>query len=158
MVSRDCERAVKARERYLALGSGGQYLYGLLLLLQDKPQEALDYYAESPARDAGQLAAIRAMAWHSLEKYDEADAEFGLLVESDGQQKPLMAAEVAALRGDADTAFEWLGKATGMIVGRRIFMPVFASLHDDPRKDAYRESIGMSAARLDAIEFDPVMP
>ena len=60
--------------------------------------------------------------------------------------------------GDADTAFEWLDKGRGMIVGRRIFMPIFDSLRGDPRWDEYRDSIGMSAARLDAIDFDPVMP
>jgi TolB-like protein len=158
IVSGDYERAVMARERYLALGSGGHYLYGMLLILQGMPQEALDYFAQPRGSDAGQDHAIRAMAWHSLGRHDEAEAEFGRLIDTDSSQMPLMAAEAAAWRGDADTAFEWLGKVRIMIVGRRIFMPVFDVLRDDPRWDTYRESINMSAARLDTIEFDPVMP
>ena len=158
MVSGDYERALQVRERYLALGPGGHYLYGMLLLLQGKPQAVLDYFAEPLDRDIGQAHAIRAMAWHSLGRHEEAEAELGKLIAIDDSEVPLLAAEVAAWRGDADTAFEWLGKARTMIVGRRIFMPVFAALRSDPRWDAYRDSIGMSAARLDAIAFDPAMP
>lgn len=158
MVSGDYERAAEARERYLALGSGGHYLYGMLLVLMDKPQAALDHFAEPRGAEAGQAHAIRSMALHSLGRQDDAEAEFSRLINTAGYQMPLMAAEVAAWRGDADTAFEWLGRVQIMIVGRRIFMPIFDSLRGDPRWDAYRDSIGMSAARLDAIEFDPVMP
>jgi hypothetical protein len=39
-----------------------------------------------------------------------------------------------------------------------VFVPVFRNLHDDPRWDEWRASIEMSAARLDAIGFDPDLP
>jgi hypothetical protein len=39
-----------------------------------------------------------------------------------------------------------------------IFDPTYRKLWGDPRWDAYRERIGMSKARLDAIEFDYQLP
>ena len=36
--------------------------------------------------------------------------------------------------------------------------PAFRNLRDDPRWDDWLESIGMSAERLDAIEFNPDLP
>lgn len=158
MVSGDYERAAQARERYLTLGSGGQFQYGLLLLLQGKPMAALDYVSTLPGESGGRMQALRVMAWHSLGEREKAEAEFARIVASDGPEDPLMVAQVAAWMSDADVAFEWLHKARPEQVAIRLFQPVYASLHDDPRWDALRESVGRSAARLDAIEFDPVMP
>jgi hypothetical protein len=36
--------------------------------------------------------------------------------------------------------------------------PVWRKITDDPRWLEYREAIGMSRERLDAIEFDPWLP
>jgi len=41
---------------------------------------------------------------------------------------------------------------------RLVLNPPFAVLHNDPRWDVWLDSIGMSAERLDAIEFDPNLP
>jgi hypothetical protein len=39
-----------------------------------------------------------------------------------------------------------------------LFHPVWRELRDDPRWQDYRAALGMSQARLDAIEFDPWLP
>ena len=41
---------------------------------------------------------------------------------------------------------------------RRTFSPIWRGLHDDPRWGEYLEFHDMSPERLDAIEFDPVLP
>jgi TolB-like protein/Tfp pilus assembly protein PilF len=155
--SRDYERAIETRERYLALGSGGHYYYGLMLLLQGKPEAALDFVSGDNAEE-DIYSAIRAMAWHSLGDAEKANTHFARLIEMQGRDGPILAAEAAAWMGDADTAFEWLGKSRLGPVSNRVFLPIYASLHEDPRWTALRESLGRSEERLDAIEFDPVMP
>jgi tetratricopeptide (TPR) repeat protein len=157
LYSGDYDRAIQARERYLGLGSGGHYFYGLMLLLKEQPQAALDTVAED-SDEVGTRSVISAMAYHSLGEPEKASTHFARLVEAHGNDDPLLVAEAAAWMGDADTAFEWLQKARPGEVAIRLFLPVFDSLHDDPQWDALRESVGRSAARLDAIEFDPVMP
>jgi len=156
--SGDYDRALQARERYLALGSGGHYFYSLMLLQQGNPQAALDYLSEQRDPDSNQLHAITAMARYSLGDHEKARQELARLVENGGRDLPLLAAQVAAWMGDPDTAFEWLEKEKSGAMLNQLYLPIYDSLHDDPRWDAFRESIGMSAARFDAIEFDPVMP
>lgn len=157
LFSGDYDRAMRVRERYLGLGSGGHYFYGLMLLLQGNPQAALDSVSgDSDAVDT--RSTISAMAWHSLGDPEKASIHFARLIEAHGNDDPLLVAEAAAWMGNADAAFKWLGKARPGEVAIRLFLPVYESLHGDPRWDALREAVGRSAARLDAIEFDPVMP
>lgn len=158
MVSGDYEQALEARERYIALGTGGHHQYGLLLLLQGRAQATLDYIAALPEDERENEAAIRAMAWHSLGEREKAEAEFEGIIASDGAGFPLVVAEVAAWMGDADTAFEWLYKAQPVRAGGALLLPSLKSLHDDPRWDAFRKDIDWSAERLSRIEFDPQMP
>jgi TolB-like protein len=156
----DYELAERARERYLAIGRGGDYHYGLLLLLKGEPQAALDHYASVQGRfpESPQYHAGMAMARHSLGETDKARAELEQLLNDTFREKANLVSEVAAWMGDADMAFEWLYKVENISHGGIIFHPLYRSLHDDPRWAAYRESIGRSEARLEAIEFDPVMP
>jgi TolB-like protein len=155
--SGDYERAIEARERYLGLGSGGHYFYGLMLLLQGKPEAALDSVA-ADNDESGARSAISAMAWHSLGDAEKANTHFTRLIETQGKQDPTLVAEAAAWKGDADTAFEWLGKSRSGRLTNVVFLPVYASLHADPRWATLRESLGRSEERLAAIKFDPVMP
>jgi len=155
--------AERVRDRYLKLGSGGNYHYGLMLLMQGKPQAALDYYRSlsETFTASAQWHAGMAMAWYTLGDTDKAQAEQERLLASGDEDRITLLAETAAWMGDKDKAFEWLAAVPVDInssFGGFIFQPVYQSLHDDPRWDAFRESIDMSAARLDAIEFDPVMP
>jgi len=152
--------AEQARNRYLSLGTGGKYHYGLMLLTQGKAQAALDYYTSLPESFAAsaQGHAGMAMAWHALGDKERAQAELDQLLASDDWERATLIAQVAAWMGDKDMAFEWLVAAPTEYFGGTVFQPLFESLHDDPRWVAYRESIDRSEARLEAIEFDPVMP
>jgi len=158
MASGDYERALEARKRYVALGSGGHFQYGLMLLLSGQPQAALDYRKTLSDTDADYMLPIEVMARYSLGEQARAEGEFAALVARWAEEDPFTIAEMAAWMGKADTAFEWLSRAPGDEMSQHLFDPVFASLYDDPRWNALRESIGMSAARLEAIEFDPAMP
>jgi len=155
------ELAEQARRRYLLLGSGGYYQYGLMLLTQGKPQAALDYYASLPESFtvSAQGHAGMAMAWHSLGDTEKAQAELDQLQASNHSDRNDLLTEVAAWMGDKDQVFEWLdAKSNNDLGGPDIFAPVYQPLRDDPRWIAYRESVDMSEARLEAIKFDPVMP
>ena len=156
----DYELANRVRSRYLQIGNGGIYHYGLMLLLQGDAQAALDHFMSVPDRFAGsaQTHAGMAMAWYSLGDTDKAQTELSALLASEDRDKTSYASEVAAWMGDADRAFEWLRMSEPYFDPDYVFQPVYRSLHDDARWAAYRESIGWSAARLEAIEFEPVMP
>jgi len=149
--------AEHARSRFLLLGSDGNYHYGLMLLMQGKSQAAFDYYTSLPESftESAQGHAGMAMVWHTLGVPEKAQAELDLLLASD---EFYFLSEVAAWMGDKDKAFEWLNAAPIENQGGTIFAPIYQSLSDDPRWDAYRESIDRSEARLAAIKFDPVMP
>ncbi len=70
-------------------------------------------------------------------------------------------AEAASWLNKRNLAFEGLQLLAerDLAEARRVvFVPAFRNLHDDPRWDEWRESIGMSAERLDAIEFNPDLP
>jgi adenylate cyclase len=160
--SGDYARALKTRERFILLGNGGEYHYGQMLLLTGEPELALSAY-QSSALHANSLQGMagRAMAYFSLGQHEMADAEFAklLLVEAPEDVSPI--AEVAAWIGQVDLAFEWLEILRDRSADAAIEtleLPAYKGLHDDPRWDAWRKSLGMSAARLDAIEFNPRLP
>jgi tetratricopeptide (TPR) repeat protein len=153
-------------ERYLAVANEGVDLYILVLLLQDKAEEALAYIDSVDIDDEwivrGQSR--RAMALFSLGRFDEADAIFAELSRSDFHDQrslTLSLTEIAAWTGSKDYAFEKLFEmaATGFqYLQRATFSPIWQNLHDDPRWAEYLEFNGMSPERLDAIEFNPDLP
>ncbi len=156
----DYEKSIEIRERYLALGRGGQYHYGLTLLLLGDYSQALEHYLGMTEDHPQSLAGI-AMARHALGDTDGADAAFAKLVQGPEHVTAEFAVDVAAWRHDRDLAFEWLDRYVSTVDRWDtvdVYNPAWRSLHDDPRWTAFRERIGMSAARLDAIEFDPTLP
>jgi len=167
MYAGDYANAQREFESFLALGRGGWRDYVLLLLLQGKVDEALAYLESVDVReewaDLGHRAS-KAMALFSLGRTDEADAIFEELSRSDYYDRRalmLFLAEIAAWTGNDDYAFEKLFEmaATGFsYLQRRTFSPVWQNLHDDPRWLEYRDFNGMSAERLDAIEFNSNLP
>lgn len=158
------EQSLELRRRYMALGSGGDYHYGVTLLLMGRAEEALDHYlamsGDDPAVLAGALAG-RAMALHSLGRTEESQAAMAALRASGSSEAESFAAEAASWTGDNDAAFEWLFDAMGKnryLAGPNIFYPIWQPLHDDPRWAAWREANDLTQARFDAIEFDPELP
>jgi len=157
----DYELALAARDRFLAIGSGGMYHYGLILLLQGEAQAALDHYLVLQD-DRSQTIAGRATARYALGDVEGAELELERLqAMRDGGDKLELLADVAAWMGRNDRAFELLHELAVADTGaaqRLVLNPPFAVLHNDPRWDAWLDSIDMSAERLDAIEFNPNLP
>lgn len=155
--------AYAIRERYLAIGSGGYYHRAIALLLQDEPETALGESAEIDGYlDTGQGLAIRAMVNFEMGNHAEAEALVDELVEREElMTDPLPAIDAAAWTGKNDLAFTLLVAAYGEPTGSGpapVFSPTLENLHADPRWSEWREAIGMSSRRLDAIEFDPKLP
>ena len=155
------ELAMAARERYLAIGSGGNYHYGLMLLLQGKVQAALDHYMAQQEVTSQVVAGI-AMARYTLGDLQGAELELERLqAMSDEDDKLELLADVAVWMGRNDRAFELLNElavADTDAAQSLVLNPPFGALHNDPRWETWLDSIGMSAERLDAIEFDPKLP
>ncbi len=161
MYAGDYELALAARERYLAIGTGGVYHYGLMLLLQGEAQAALDHYL-AQEDETSQEVAGRAMARYTLGDLQGAELELERLqaMRDEGDNVELLAV-VAAWMSRNDRAFELLNEIAVADPGsaRQLALdPPFRVLHNDPRWDTWLDSIGMSAERLDAIAFNPNLP
>jgi hypothetical protein len=105
------------------------------------------------------------MIMHDLGRQESSAAALDRIVQQIGDQfrdQAYLVAEAYAWTGQIDAAFEWLETAYSMderygLQGywfhRIMFLPIWRNLHDDPRWEALRTRMNMSAARLDAIEF-----
>ena len=170
----DLRRAIDVREQYLAsAASGGQAYYSLLLILTGEPERVADLWRDFPVEVHEQKTAYMAMADYSMGNVEDAEAKVAsledLLVqlaeEGTNQRKQedlrYAVATVAAWMGDADKAFANLlppRRSAGHFVRQEFHNPQWREIRDDPRWLEYREAIGMSQERLDAIEFDPWLP
>ena len=159
MYAGELEKADMARSRYLAISEGPYYHSGLIKLLQGDAAAALTIVEDKPA-DNRQALAIRAMANYDLGRFAEAEIAYEQLaaLPENGSEVRI---ESSAWMNKKDQAFAYLSEAaeTDPIRARtEVFSPALANLHDDPRWTEFRESIGMSEERLDAIEFDPQLP
>jgi len=139
--------------------SGIQGKIGMVLLLKGEPQAAL----EAIQLEEFQIfrLAVLSMAYHALGQKDESDAALAEMIEQYEQVAAYNIASVLVYRGEADRAFEWLGKAveykdTGLT--QIALDPLFANIHKDLRWLPFLESIGMSPEQLDAIEFKVTLP
>jgi hypothetical protein len=142
-------------------------------MLTGEPDKVTDVWADLSPPDHPQRLAYLAMADYSAGRIDEASATLARLEEllTDYREhggRPGMEPEylyaigkVAAWFGDADKAFANLAaysQSADNTARLEIHHPVWNKIVDDPRWLEYREAIGMSQARLDAIEFDPWLP
>ena len=173
MFADDYENAQREYERYLAAADEGWDDYSMVLLLQGKASEALAYIdsvnvvnviEDDREWNDRTVLEMRAMALYSLGELAEADRVFEELIAMqvfDQRALTFSVTRIAAWMGKNDLAFENLFAmaATGFqYLHRRTFSPGWQNLHDDPRWLEYREFNGMSAERLDAIEFNPDLP
>jgi TolB-like protein len=159
------DRALEARERYLRIGSGGEYHYGLIKLLQDEPSAALAIFESMETDDNSTRLAGLTMAHYDIGNTGEAMSTFQRLreYEGDDDHRPSSIREAAAWIGENDTTFELIwqlinadskyNEAHGLV-----FNPIYKRLHTDPRWTEFRNSIGMSTERLAAIQFEPDLP
>lgn len=165
----DYERARQELERFLASATGNRDDYVRILLLDNKPGEALEYLEsvdDEALSDWERMSLIgsEAMTRYSLGETKRAAALLAELIRSDYFDKrsvSFFVAETAAWMGEKDLAFDRLFEmqATNFnYLQRRAFSPTWRNLHDDPRWLEWRAAYGLAPARLDAIEFDPWLP
>jgi hypothetical protein len=148
------DKAESARTRYLATGgSGGHHHYSLIKLLQGDSVASLKILDDLP--DGIQSQAARGAAAYSMGDIAGAQAALEILLASEQPYALELAAELSAWMNEKDLAFEKLTALKGEVA---IFSPMYRNLYDDPRWEEFRESIGMSQERLDAIEFNPQLP
>jgi TolB-like protein len=169
----DYRRAIDVREYYMAKATGGQPYYSILLMLTGEPDKVAEIWADRQSANSPQRLTYLAMADYAAGREDQASAtlarlEAGLADYREHNEDPGMEPEylyaigkVAAWFGDADKAFASLMAYTELAdytARLEVHHPVWNKIVDDPRWREYREAIGMSQARLDAIEFDPWLP
>jgi len=139
-VNRDTE-AEAAFRKALDLDPGGafrHYTFGRTLLLQGKTDAALREMQQET--DEGWRLSGLPLVFHALGRHRESDAALATLKSKYAGDSAYQIAEVHAVRGEADLAFEWLERAYAQrdsgiseIKGDR-FMRVLA---DDPRHKAF---------------------
>jgi len=146
----------------LSPGQGFAYL-GLAgaLLLKGEPEEALRAIEQEPSEGWRLVGLV--MAYHALGQAAESDAALADLldIQEDEPGWAYNVAEALAFRGEADRAFEWLGRAvqyndpglTGIPTD-----PTLANIRDDPRWLPFVESIGKAPEQLAAIQFEVRLP
>ena len=169
----DYRRAIEVREHYLAKAFGGGPYYSILMMLTGEPDKVAEIWADDETPDHPQRLTYLAMADYSAGRFDEASATLARLEEllvdyREHGGRPGMEpeylyaiAKVAAWFGDADKAFAILmaySESANYTARLEVHHPVWNKIVDDPRWLEYREALGMSQARLDAIEFDPWLP
>jgi TolB-like protein/DNA-binding winged helix-turn-helix (wHTH) protein/Tfp pilus assembly protein PilF len=110
------------------------YLLSLVYLAEGKPQPALTEVQQQPP-GAG-LYVGEALAYTALGRRPEADGALQILVSNYPNEAAYQIAEVYAVRGEMDRAFEWLELArTQRDAGLSAMMgdPLLKNLHPDPR-------------------------
>ena len=153
------KKADMARSRYLAISEGPFYHSGLIKLLQGDAAAALTIVEDKPD-DHPQVLAIRAMANYDLGRFTEAEIAYEQLLALPEERNEVHF-ESSAWMNKKDQAFAFLREAAENDPIRArggIFSPALGNLHDDPRWTEFRESIGMSEERLNAIDFSPQLP
>jgi tetratricopeptide (TPR) repeat protein len=150
------DEAEAAIRRYQLIAKGGYPSLGKILLLKGEAETALAAFDEQREPKSNWLSG-RALALHDLGRQEEFESVVAELEENWGDQIPADLASIHSWVGDADTAFYWLDKAFGDDIDMFFYYmwnPEYSILHDDPRWLELRERAGLSADRLEALEFE----
>ncbi|MEK6254422.1 MAG: tetratricopeptide repeat protein [Gemmatimonadales bacterium] len=156
------EEAIASTQTALDLSPGrisAQNLLATIYLLHGEPETALEAIRQE-SLEAWRLVGL-VMVHHALGQPAESDAALSRLMEEYEEGWANNIAYALAYRGEADHAFEMLGKAveyndpglTDMAIE-----PMFANIHDDPRWLPFLESVGRSPEQLAAIDFEVTLP
>ena len=154
------DEAVRTRTRYLASGgSGGVIHYSLIKLLQGDANAGLQIL-EGLSGYQHQLVAARGMALYSLGDNESAQAVLDELLAQSDSNSLRSAFELSAWMGQNDLTFDILASMESLpyMGNGEPFNPIYRNVWADPRWLEFREALGMSQERLDAIEFDYQLP
>jgi tetratricopeptide (TPR) repeat protein len=134
-------------------------LLAVTLLLKGEPEAALEEIQQE-SLEAWRLVGL-VMVHHALGQAAESDAALVRLMEEYEKGWAYNIAYALAYRGEADRAFELLGKAVEYNdpgLTDIAIEPMFANIHDDPRWLPFLESVGRSPEQMAAIEFEVRLP
>ena len=134
-------------------------LLGLALLGKGENEAALKAIQQEPDESLRLRSLV--MAYHASGQVVESDAALSELIGKYGQRRPSQIAWVLAYCSEVDRAFVWLDRAVThgdpnlpyIVVGNR-----FTNLYEDPRWLPFLNRIGWSPSRMDAIEFEVMLP
>jgi TolB-like protein/Flp pilus assembly protein TadD len=152
----DWDKAIDSARTMLALrpGSRSRYVLGTALLGKGQAAAALATVNTEPVL-TWRLNGI-ALAAFATGARREADEALARLVREFETEAAYNIAEIHAFRGEADSAFDWLGKAvkyhdSGLAAVTT--SPFMRSLRGDKRWLPFLRSIGRTPEQLSAIEF-----
>ena len=122
---------------------------GMTYLLQGKFEEAATA-AEKDTADWARLLTVSCARW-GQKRVAESDAALAELIAVASETGAYQIAEAYGYRKDKDKSFEWLERArrqrdAGLPASR--YDTLLASLHDDPRWDAFLRTIGLADEQL----------
>jgi TolB-like protein/DNA-binding winged helix-turn-helix (wHTH) protein/Tfp pilus assembly protein PilF len=103
----------------------------------------------------------RAIASFRLGRLDEYAEWRQQLVDEYGDRYPTAVAQVEAVAGNLDAAFEWLDRhlvQPTWMRGVNYRSDFFENLHADPRWERYLERLGLSERQRRQIDFNPTLP
>ncbi|MEO8500445.1 MAG: hypothetical protein ABI565_05985, partial [Vicinamibacteria bacterium] len=125
-------------------GAGVHAILSLVLLAQGRSEDAL---AEATREsDEGWRLVALACTYHGVGRAAESDAALRELIEKYAEGNAFQVATVYGIRGEADSAFEWLERAYAQRDGGLTEMrsePGLRSLVDDPRWGALLTKVGL---------------
>lgn len=152
--------AIEAMERFREFvpGSGGELTMGLARLeLGDFEGARKDFESRSDSED-GWYGTLMLRVYQG----EDISAELGEVAGQVREQGQLyfMIAELYAVAGQVDYAFDWLEKAERITLHpfRPLTSRYFENLHDDPRWMGFLERSGIAPWQLAEIGFDPQLP
>lgn len=154
--------AIAAYRTALKLSPNAQQLYysiGLALMLQGRPEEALEEFALEPDTDAALQG--KTMALHALGRGPAYKQSLAEALNKLGKTSSAYIAQIYAWSGDADNTFAWLAKAVEQKengLAGQFLEPYYASVHADPRWAEFLRRTGSSQQQRDAIEFRVTLP
>ena len=135
-------------------------ILGDVLLAKGEPQAALALYAERTDESAGILLS-RARARYRLGHQSEFEKLRQRMTELYADSYPTYLAQLEAIGGNVDAAFEWLDRHLAEPTWARevnYLSENYENLHGDPRWNDYLREFGLSPAQVARIDFQPTLP
>ena len=114
------------------------------MVLQGRPEEALQYVEDDSVSFWQPM--VLSMTLSALGQHEKADQVLQRLVDEYKLNMAFQAAEIYAMNGGKDKAYEWLGIAYEQRDGgytQLLLDPFLVSLHDDPRWEKTLDRVGL---------------
>jgi tetratricopeptide (TPR) repeat protein len=142
----EAEAEVRAMLARSTLPTRERAQLALVLVAQGRAEEAL-VEAKAESADWARFLSLAIVEW-TLGKMTESDEALAQLERTCGDTAAFQVAQVRAVRGEVDAAFEWLERAfetrdAGVALAR--VSTLLNSLHGDPRWTAFMRRIGLDA-------------